>query len=137
MVVSVVVVFGLPFLLRLFPTYSRQGFIQGFSSFLEGPTVRIIFGLLLQAGLLLYSFSSEKSETNRTNRMRLRAVAFVVVVLGLAYMVLNVLPFSVQKNILFNMLSFGHEFGYSGIVLFSALILYNIVFKVLYISVLD
>lgn len=137
MTVSIIIVFGIPLLLQLLLPYSKNGIVEKLSYFFERHPLRVGLSLLFQAGLLIYSFAGERIETNRTQRMRLRSAAFVIVIIGLTFMVLNVLPVSVRKDFVLSALSLEREYGFSGLVFFSCLILYNLVFKILQLFVLD
>ncbi len=69
--------------------------------------------------------------------MRLRSAGSVVLIMGLAYLILNVLPFEIRDNLYFFIRSFELEYGFSGLVFFSALLLYIIIFKLLNLSLLN
>ena len=133
MVVSVFMVIILPFLLCVFfPSISSE-----ITAITEVREVRICFGFLLEVCLLVYTFSSEKVETNRTQRMRFRAASFVMVILGLAFLTLSILSLFGLESLYFSLVNAGYEYGTSGLIFFAALIVYNIVFKILKMSNLD
>ena len=123
----------IPFLLCiLFPSISSE--ILEISRVRE---VRICFSFVLQVCLLIYTFSSERVETNRTQRMRFRSVSFVTIILGIAFLALSVMSLFGWDNLNLSIMNAGYEFGSCALIYFSALIIYNIVFKILILLNLD
>lgn len=138
MSISAFVLFVIPFLLSSFShLLDNPEAAEGMWRIIELRPVRLGLSLLIQACLLVSFFSEEKTETNRTKRMRLRSAGSVVLIMGLAYLILNVLPFEIRDNLYFFIRSFELEYGFSGLVFFSALLLYIIIFKLLNLSLLN
>lgn len=135
MSVSAFALFAVPFLLPVFPhPLDKPGFAEGLLRIIGLRPVRIGLSLLIQVCLQLFLFTAEKIETNRTMRMRLRAAGSIVLILAVACLILNLLPFSIQDGIYYYVRSFEFEYGFSGLIFFSALLLYIIVFKLLNLS---
>lgn len=137
MLFAVLFIVGLPAFLRaVWPSLDSE-ILKGLIFLTGHRTVRLTFSLLFQIALLLYTFSAERVETARTGRIRLRAAAFVVLLLGLAFVTLSAFSFGAPDDPYGMVVSIGFDFGFNGLAYFVSLILYNVVFKLLLMTVME